>query len=166
MDSISAAIGTATGVLDDATRIMEDRLAAINTLENDRDFVRENIREAIRNAATMLPSLVSLAKIAESPNLYNSASQFLNTFVDLNETLIDIGIKVDKHKATDPKSSGGQNLPALSDEVGLTSATPERGAFNGSTEDFLQFCLSQMKGKTEVIKPDDDFVDMEDDQKS
>lgn len=152
MDTLSEAIGTATGVLEEETKAMEETLRVVSGLESDREFVRENIREAIKNASTMLPGLVALAKIAESPNLYNSASQFLNTFVDLNEALIDIGIKLDKHENSPLKKPIGPAVPALPDETGLTNPNPEAGSFTGSTEDFLDMCLKQMKGKTEVIK--------------
>lgn len=153
MDSISEAIGTATGVFDKETKIMEDTLAEISQLDDDRDFVRKNIRTAIENASTMLPGLVALAKIAESPNLYNSATQFLDTFVDLNKALIDIGIKVDKHEASKSPSGGKPETPLLTDESssGLVDPNAGQGAFQGTTEDFLDFVLSQMKGKTEKV---------------
>ena len=153
VDAISEAIGTATGALDKQTEIMEQALAEISKIDDDRDFVRKNIRSAIENASTMLPGLVALAKIAESPNLYNSATQFLDTFVDLNKALIDIGIKMDKHEASKSPGAGKTETPLLPNESspGLVDPNAEAGSFSGTTEDFLDFVLSQMKGKTEKV---------------
>lgn len=153
MDAISEAIGTATGALDKETGIMENVLTDISKVDDDGEFVRKNIRAAIASASTMLPGLVALAKIAESPNLYNSATQFLDTFVDLNKALIDIGIKMDKHEASKTPGSPKTDTPLLTDESssGLTDPNAGQGAFNGTTEDFLDFVISQMKGKTERV---------------
>lgn len=143
MDPISRAIGTATGVFNKSQRDMESRIEAINDIADDREFARANMREAIVNASMMLPGLIALANTAQSPNVYNSASQFMKTFAELNESLIGLSTK------GLPPPSGNPELPALPDESGIGPDVSGTPGFKGSTEDFLEFCMKQMQGKTE-----------------
>ena len=66
-----------------------------DSIDGDREFVQEKLKDAIEQATGMLPGLVALAKVAESPNLYNSASKFLDSLAGLGTALIDIRIKTD-----------------------------------------------------------------------
>ena len=142
LDPISRAIGTATGVFNKSQRDMEARMEAINDIEDDRDFARANMREAIVNASMMLPGLIALANTAQSPNVYNSASQFMKTFAELNESLIGLN-----SKGLPPP--GTPELQGLPDETGIGPDVSGTPGFKGSTEDFLEFCMKQMQGKTE-----------------
>lgn len=158
MDAISKALGAATGLevveaLNETTS--EIRKTLKETISDDHEFIRENLKRAISEATAMLPGLASLAKVAESPNLYNSASQFLDSFAKLNVTLLDVSIKVEKANAVKGGPSVPQTPLLTNESSEETSADEEKknlpGTVEMSTEDFLDMALQRIReGKKNV----------------
>jgi hypothetical protein len=112
------------------------------------------LKDAIEQATGMLPGLVALAKVAESPNLYNSASKFLDSLAGLGTALIDIRIKTEKHKMNGKKesdpvpagdSAGDPDVPMIGNDA-------QEGSYEGTTEDFLDRLVELQNKKSVVIE--------------
>lgn len=121
-----------------------------DSIDGDREFVQEKLKDAIEQATGMLPGLVALAKVAESPNLYNSASKFLDSLAGLGTALIDIRIKTERHKQnakekSDPTPTGDQEVPLLENQK-------TEGQYEGTTEDFLNRLIEEQNRKSVVIE--------------
>lgn len=121
-----------------------------DSIDGDREFVQEKLKDAIEQATGMLPGLVALAKVAESPNLYNSASKFLDSLAGLGTALIDIRIKTERHKQngkekSDPVPTGDPDVPMLENQK-------TEGMYEGTTEDFLDQLIERQNRKTVVIE--------------
>ena len=121
-----------------------------DSIDGDREFVQGKLKDAIEQATGMLPGLVALAKVAESPNLYNSASKFLDSLAGLGTALIDIRIKTEKHKMngkkeSDPVPAGDPDVPMIGNEV-------QEGSYEGTTEDFLDRLVELQNKKSVVIE--------------
>ena len=121
-----------------------------DSIDGDREFVQEKLKDAIEQATGMLPGLVALAKVAESPNLYNSASKFLDSLAGLGTALIDIRIKTERHKQngkekSDPVPTGDPDVPLLENQK-------TEGQYEGTTEDFLNRLIEEQNRKTVVIE--------------
>lgn len=149
LDKISQALGTATGleydaptpaVIEDIVDTMKSALRKNNS--EDYQFVRDQLKSAIKEAAQMIPGLVGLAKVAESPNLYNSASGFFDSFVKLNQALVDNGVKMDKAISTDSKTGKPEPVkPAELSGPPVEGENKESVAFEGTTEQLLDLVL-------------------------
>ena len=125
-----------------------------DSIDGDREFVQGKLKDAIEQATGMLPGLVALAKVAESPNLYNSASKFLDSLAGLGTALIDIRIKTEKHKMNGKKesdpvpagdSAGDPDVPMIGNEG-------QEGSYEGTTEDFLDRLVELQNKKSVVIE--------------
>ena len=88
-------------------------------VDNDVEYVRNNIRNLIDKGSEALEDLLWLAKSTEHPRVYEVLSQLLKTISDQNKDLIDINQK------TKPK----EEAPA---------AQIQNAMFIGSTTDFLK----------------------------
>ena len=167
MDAISKAMNAETGISDEQVTITSEELERLakgmdetaknsteDTLEGDREFVQNKIRDAMNQATEMLPGLVGLAKIAESPNLYNSASKFLDSLSNLGTTLIDIRIKTEKHSKDSGKKDDESKPEEGSPESEVLGLGHEKSecSFQGTTEDFLDMVLSRMNSSPVVIE--------------
>lgn len=120
-----------------------------DSIDGDREFVQGKLKDAIEQATSMLPGLVALAKVAESPNLYNSASKFLDSLAGLGTALIDIRIKTEKHKLngkkdSDPVPTGDPEVPLIEQE--------DKGMYEGTTEEFLDRLIERQNKKSVVIE--------------
>ena len=125
-----------------------------DSIDGDREFVQGKLKDAIEQATGMLPGLVALAKVAESPNLYNSASKFLDSLAGLGTALIDIRIKTEKHKMNgkkepDPVPAGD---PAGDPDVPMIGNEGQEGSYEGTTEDFLDRLVELQNKKSVVIE--------------
>lgn len=122
-----------------------------DSIDGDREFVQEKLKDAIEQATGMLPGLVALAKVAESPNLYNSASKFLDSLAGLGTALIDIRIKTERHKQNgkgkepDPVPTGDPDVPMLENQK-------TEGMYEGTTEDFLDQLIERQNRKPVIIE--------------
>ena len=122
-----------------------------DSIDGDREFVQEKLKDAIEQATGMLPGLVALAKVAESPNLYNSASKFLDSLAGLGTALIDIRIKTERHKQNgkgkepDPAPTGDPDVPMLENQK-------TEGMYEGTTEDFLDQLIERQNRKPVIIE--------------
>ena len=122
-----------------------------DSIDGDREFVQEKLKDAIEQATGMLPGLVALAKVAESPNLYNSASKFLDSLAGLGTALIDIRIKTERHKQngkgkeSDPVPTGDPDVPMLENQK-------TEGMYEGTTEDFLDQLIERQNRKPVIIE--------------
>lgn len=154
MDKISELLGAQQGIADAPT--VEATAKTFDTISDnlkknvkklaseDYQFAREQLKEAISKCASMMPGLVALANVAESPLLYNSAASFFKVFSDMNSSLIDASTKMDKIAQNTPKqeqSKEKEEPPKISLE-----STPQGGvAFEGTTADLLNQVLEEMK---------------------
>lgn len=167
LDKISQTLGCETGLeYDEPEEIkiedITDRMKTVLRKNNgdDYQFVRSQLKSAIESAASMLPGLVGLAKVAESPNLYNSASSFLDTFVKLNNALVDNGVKMEKAVTAGAKNDKPEvtppALPAPAEEE--AKATPGAFAFEGTTEQLLDMVLKTQKTTSTVVDVEAQFI--------
>jgi hypothetical protein len=122
-----------------------------DTIDADREFVQEKLKDAIEQATGMLPGLVALAKVAESPNLYNSASKFLDSLAGLGTALIDIRIKTEKHKQSGMKGSGSPGVQGDDLDPDVPLIEHQAGDFEGTTEDLLDRIIERQNQKSIVI---------------
>ena len=90
-------------------------------VDDDVEYVRNNIRNLIDKGSEALEDLLWLAKSTEHPRVYEVLSQLLKTISDQNKDLIDINQK------TKPK-----------EEVPTSPAQIQNAMFIGSTADFLK----------------------------
>ena len=122
-----------------------------DSIDGDREFVQEKLKDAIEQATGMLPGLVALAKVAESPNLYNSASKFLDSLAGLGTALIDIRIKTERHKQN---GKGKEPVPAPTGDpdVPMLENQKTEGMYEGTTEDFLDQLIERQNRKPVIIE--------------
>lgn len=153
MDKISELLGAQQGISDAPTveetaktfdNISDDLKKNVKKLASeDYQFAREQLKEAISKCASMMPGLVALANVAESPLLYNSAASFFKVFSDMNSSLIDASTKMDKIAQNTPKQEAPKEKEVP--KIALES-TPQGGiAFEGTTADLLNQVLEEMK---------------------
>lgn len=153
MDKISELLGAQQGIADAPTveataktfdNISDDLKKNVKKLASeDYQFAREQLKEAISKCASMMPGLVALANVAESPLLYNSAASFFKVFSDMNSSLIEASTKMDKIAQNTPKQEQPKEKEAPKIEL---ESTPQGGiAFEGTTADLLNQVLEEMK---------------------
>lgn len=105
------------------------------SVDADYAYVRKNMRVAIDTCAQVLPSLVSLANETESANMFNSMTNFMKVFADMNKTLLDSAGAASKAKSSNKASKEAQE----------EFADDESGEKPMATEDFLRMLIDMKK---------------------
>lgn len=111
---------------------------------DDYQFVRDMLKDAIGKCGGMIPSMVNLAKQAESASMYDATSKVFKVFIDLNNALLDTGSKVDK-LADKSKPPSPTSVPALPTPSSAAPSTNEPIVFEGDVATFLNGILEKKK---------------------
>ncbi len=103
-----------------------DKQIIIDT-EDDVEFVRSNIKNALEKAADAVESAAILAQDADHPRAIESLGTLLKAFVDSNEKLIDLQKKrkdiVKQEKGeNNTESVNGKNLTQTNVYIGDTAS--------------------------------------------
>lgn len=110
--------------------------------DEDFEFSRKSLRDAITSCVSMLPGLVSLAKVAESHQLYASASGMFKVLGDMNNSLVDNAIKVSRLTPSESR----ELAPAEdSRKPGNVENNTNVIVFDGDTTDFLSKLITEKK---------------------
>ncbi len=80
-----------------------------DTLQDDYDYARGNLRNIIDNGENVLQSLINIAQVSEHPRAFEVVSQLMKTMIDANKDLISLqkqvkDIKEDKSKPQNPQN--------------------------------------------------------------
>mgnify|MGYP003659618931 FL=1 len=80
-----------------------------DTLQDDYDYARGNLRSIIDNGEKVLQSLINIAQVSEHPRAFEVVSQLMKTMIDANKDLISLqkqvkDIKEDKSKQPTPQN--------------------------------------------------------------
>jgi len=80
-----------------------------DTLQDDYDYARGNLRSIIDNGENVLQSLINIAQVSEHPRAFEVVSQLMKTMIDANKDLISLqkqvkDIKEDKSKQPTPQN--------------------------------------------------------------
>ncbi|ASD50370.1 terminase small subunit [Acidovorax phage ACP17] len=154
MDKISELLGTQTGIdsapgtaVAEVSKTFDDisdnlRRSVKKMAGEDYQFSRDHMRDAIAKCAGMMPGLVALANIAESPLLYNSAAQFFKVFADMNSSLLEASAKMDKLANSAPKDKPKEPESVPEPTAALPSTQDD---FTGTTADFLDKALEELR---------------------
>jgi len=102
-----------------------------DTLQDDYDYARGNLRSIIDNGENVLQSLINIAQVSEHPRAFEVVSQLMKTMIDANKDLISLQKQVKDIKEDKSKQPTPQNV---------TNAM-----FVGNTKD-LQKMLKEMWG--------------------
>lgn len=94
--------------------------------EKDKETVRDNIKDVIKQGMTLIPDMISLTRELQSPKMYESASIFMKTLVEMNKSLQDLDQEKPKPKKEE-KNLGVDN----------PGAPQTNNFFIGTTEDLL-----------------------------
>jgi hypothetical protein len=135
MDKISEVLGTATGISEENSvevvpavsnemaQVIEKYEDLKENLIEDYNFARNNLREVIRQAMTLLPNAISLARDVESARMYESASTFIKTIAEINKDLLEIterNLKKNSKAENNPTDQGQGNVVNNAIFVGTT----------------------------------------------
>ena len=80
-----------------------------NTLQDDYEYARGNLRNIIDNGENVLQSLINIAQVSEHPRAFEVVSQLMKTMIDANKDLISLqkqvkDIREDKSKPQTPQN--------------------------------------------------------------
>lgn len=114
-----------------------------NSPENeDLDYVRNNLKIAISECLIMMPELRDLAVSAQSGRIYDAVANFMATFTQMNEALINSGVN---QKKADVMVERAKQQSAKLLENKNTPKNFEGAAYHGTTEELLALILKNNK---------------------
>jgi hypothetical protein len=77
----------------------------IDTVDDDYDFARKNLRDVIHRGASALEDIIDIAQQSESPRAYEVVSTLIGQITDANKKLLELAAQ--KKKLKDEKQSDG-----------------------------------------------------------
>ena len=81
-----------------------------DTLQDDYDYARGNLRSIIDNGENVLQSLINIAQVSEHPRAFEVVSQLMKTMIDANKDLISLQKQVKDIKEDKSKQPAPQNV--------------------------------------------------------
>lgn len=102
LDKISSVLGAASGIVDHPLATTEEKTAMVESQgkdlvevraknrNEDYEFARKNIKDAIKQGAALVPTVVAVAREAENPKMFEAAAHFLKALSDLNQDLVGL----------------------------------------------------------------------------
>ena len=103
------------------------QLIAVNNVDDDAEFARQNIRELIQKGNDAVEGILHVAKESEHPRAYEVAANLIKNLSDLNKDLMEIQ-KRKKDLAPQSQRSGDINV--------------DKAVFVGSTTELVKFLKS------------------------
>jgi len=100
------------------------QLIAINNIDDDAEFARQNIRELIQKGNDAVEGILHVAKESEHPRAYEVAANLIKNLSDLNKDLMEIQ-KRKRDLAPQSQRSGDINV--------------DKAVFVGSTTELVKF---------------------------
>ena len=100
------------------------QLIAVNNVDDDAEFARQNIRELIQKGNDAVEGILHVAKESEHPRAYEVAANLIKNLSDLNKDLMEIQ-KRKKDLAPQSQRSGDINV--------------DKAVFVGSTTELVKF---------------------------
>ena len=70
------------------------QLIAVNNVDDDAEFARQNIRELIQKGNDAVEGILHVAKESEHPRAYEVAGQLIKSVADTTDKLIDLQRKL------------------------------------------------------------------------
>ena len=96
---------------------------ALNQLESDAEFARDNMRNLISNGNLALSELASVANQSESPRAYEVLATMMKNLAEMNKDLLELQ-KRKKELAPQSETAKGVNI--------------DKAVFVGSTNELLK----------------------------
>jgi hypothetical protein len=101
------------------------QLIAINNIDDDAEFARQNIRELIQKGNDAVEGILHVAKESEHPRAYEVAANLIKNLSDLNKDLMEIQKRKKDLVPQEHKNSGNINV--------------DKAVFVGSTTELVKF---------------------------
>jgi hypothetical protein len=160
LDKISQFMGAAEGVpppernrvdeVKDLTRTLRD--VQKENYEKDYGDARNNLKEIVEESMSLLPSVVVLAREAETASMYLAASSFIKALSDLNKDLLSI---------SQVKDSGTPARQLAAPTVEGESKAENTTIYIGTSEEVFKQFSRRNKGKAEDTPHEGDFIVIE-----
>ena len=106
-----------------------EAVPAVNVVETDTDFARQNIRELINKGASAIEELAVVARDSQHPRAYEVMAGMLKNLTDMNKDLLDIQKK--KQELTGVKESASKDVNI------------DKAVFVGSTAELMKLLKSE-----------------------
>jgi hypothetical protein len=116
---------------------IEAKVDSIDTLESQRNYVRENLVRLLEKGAILLDNMTTIANSTESGKDFQAANDILKTLVATNVTLLDCEVA---HKPSDVATL---NTPG--------AVTNNTAVFVGSTSDLSKYLQDAAKTSSQII---------------
>ena len=100
------------------------QLIAVNNIDDDAEFARQNIRELIQKGNDAVEGILHVAKESEHPRAYEVAANLIKNLSDLNKDLMEIQ---KRKKDLAPQSQRGGDINV------------DKAVFVGSTTELVKF---------------------------
>jgi len=101
------------------------QLIAVNNVDDDAEFARQNIRELIQKGNDAVEGILHVAKESEHPRAYEVAANLIKNLSDLNKDLMEIQKRKKDLVPQEHKNSGNINV--------------DKAVFVGSTTELVKF---------------------------
>jgi len=101
------------------------QLIAINNIDDDAEFARQNIRDLIQKGNDAVEGILHVAKESEHPRAYEVAANLIKNLSDLNKDLMEIQKRKRDLVPQEHKNSGNINV--------------DKAVFVGSTTELVKF---------------------------
>jgi hypothetical protein len=101
------------------------QLIAVNNIDDDAEFARQNIRELIQKGNDAVEGILHVAKESEHPRAYEGAANLIKNLSDLNKDLMEIQKRKKDLVPQEHKNSGNINV--------------DKAVFVGSTTELVKF---------------------------
>ena len=101
------------------------QLIAVNNIDYDAEFARQNIRELIQKGNDAVEGILHVAKESEHPRAYEVAANLIKNLSDLNKDLMEIQKRKKDLAPQEYKNSGNINV--------------DKAVFVGSTTELVKF---------------------------
>jgi len=101
------------------------QLIAINNIDDDAEFARQNIRDLIQKGNDAVEGILHVAKESEHPRAYEVAANLIKNLSDLNKDLMEIQKRKKDLVPQEHKNSGNINV--------------DKAVFVGSTTELVKF---------------------------
>ena len=120
-EKLSEALNIEPIELETTTEIVEVK----DSVEDDAEFARTNIRELISKGNTAIDNLLLVANQSEHPRAYEVAAGLIKNLADLNKDLLEIQKRKRDLDPTQTKNNSTTNI--------------DKAVFVGSTTEFVKF---------------------------
>lgn len=97
-------------------------VVAVNAVEDDTEFARQNIRNMIQKGNDAMENLIHIAKETEHPRAYEVVAGLLKTLADANKDLLELQ---KRKKDLEPK-------------INNNTVNVDKAVFVGSTNDLVK----------------------------